>query len=182
MKTRTDAGFSLLESVFAIGILSVGALGMAGVFASGMQKTISSPGEVMATQKAGEAIESVFSARDSHQITWAQLQNDDHGGIFKHGPQPMTTDGPDGVVGTADDGPVETITLPGPDQRLGTPDDKIQTLSDFTREIKIEDVCEQGRSCAPSDINLRSITVTITYKAGATTRSYSLTALISTFA
>jgi type II secretory pathway pseudopilin PulG len=178
MKTRTEAGFSLLESVFAIGILSVGALGMAGVFASGMQKTISSPGQVMATQKAAEAIESVFSARDSHSITWAQLQNDTYGGIFKHGPQPMTTDGPDGVVGTADDGPVETITLPGPDQRLGTPDDTVQTLNTFTREIKIVDVLEPNRPVA----TLRSITVTITYKDGAVTRSYSLSALISNFA
>jgi len=178
MKTRTESGFSLLEAVFAIGILSVGALGMAGVFTSGMQKTISAPGEVMATQKAAEAIESVFSARDSHQITWDQLKNDNYGGIFKHGPQPLTTDGPDGVVGTADDGPVETIALPGPDQQLGTPDDKTQTLSAFTREIAIEDVPEPGHTA----INLRSITVTITYKSGPATRSYSITALISTFA
>ncbi len=137
MKTRTEAGFSLLESVFAIGILSVGALGMAGVFTSGMQKTMSAPSEVMATSKAAEAIESVFSARDSHLITWAQLKNDNDGGIFLHGPQPLTTDGADGVVGTADDGPVESIALPGPDQLLGTPDDKVQKLTTFTREIKI---------------------------------------------
>jgi Tfp pilus assembly protein PilV len=178
MKTRTEAGFSLIESVFAVGILSVGALGMAGVFTSGMQKTMSAPNEVTATQKAAEAIESVFSARDSHTITWAQLQNDTYGGIFKHGPQPLTTDGADGVVGTADDGPVETIALPGPDQQLGTADDKVQTLSSFTREIKIVDVPEPGHVA----INLRSITVTITYKSGPTTRSYSISALISTFA
>ncbi len=65
-----------------------------------MAKTASSPGEVLATQKAAEAIESVFSARDSHTITWAQLQNTNMGGIFKVGPQPLTTDGPDGVIGT----------------------------------------------------------------------------------
>ena len=78
----------------------------------------------------------------------------------------------------ADDGPVETITLPGPDQRLGTPDDTVQTLSSYTREIKIVDILEP----TIPDVNLRSITVTITYKSGATTRSYSLTALISNFA
>ena len=49
-------------------ILSVAALGMAGIFTQGMQKTASSPGELLATQKAAEAIESVFSARDSHTI------------------------------------------------------------------------------------------------------------------
>jgi type II secretory pathway pseudopilin PulG len=172
MKTSAHAGFSLVETVFAIGILSVGALGMAGVFTQGMQKTINSPGEVIATQKAAEAIESVFSARDSHSITWAQLRNQSVGGIFRNGPQPMTTDGPDGVVGTADDGPVESVQLPGPDQQLGTADDVTFTLSDFTRQIAIADL----------STDLRSITVTITYRSGPNMRSYTLTALISTFA
>jgi Tfp pilus assembly protein PilV len=172
MNTRTEAGFSLIETMFAIGVLSVAALGMAGIFAQGMQKTASSPGELLATQKAAEAIESVFSARDSHSITWTQLRNVSQGGIFLDGAKPMTTDGPDGVVGTADDGPVESVVLPGPDQQLGTADDKTVTLSAFTRQIAIADI----------STDLRSITVTITYKSGATTRSYTLTALISTFA
>jgi prepilin-type N-terminal cleavage/methylation domain-containing protein len=175
MKTQTHAGFSLIEAVFAIAILSVGALGMAGVFAQGMQKTISSPDEVLATQKTAEAIESVFSARDSHSITWAQINNISKGGVFMDGPQPMTTDGPDGILNTIDDGPVETTVLPGLDQKLGTADDVTQTLSNFTREIKITEV-------VPPMVDLRAITVTITYTAGTTTKSYSLTALISTFA
>lgn len=174
MTTRAQAGFSLIEVIFAIGVLTVGALGLAGVFAQGMQKTISSPGELLATQKAAEAIESVFSARDSHSIAWAQLQNVSQGGIFVDGAQPMTTDGADGVVGTADDGPVESVVLPGVDQQLGTADDKTVTLSGYTRQIAIANV--------PNNPDLRSITVTVTYKSGAATRSYTLTALISTFA
>jgi type II secretory pathway pseudopilin PulG len=172
METRTQGGFSLVETIFAIGVLSVGALGMAGIFVQGMQKTASSPAELIATQKAAEAIESVFSARDSHSITWAQLRNQAQGGIFNNGPKPMTVDGRDGVVDTADDGAVESVTLPGVDQRLGTADDVTKTLSDFTREIKITDV----------STDLRSITVTITFKDGVNTRSYTLTALISSFA
>ena len=172
METRSQGGFSLVETIFAIGVLSVGALGMAGIFVSGMQKTASSPAELIATQKAAEAIESVFSARDSHSITWAQLRNQAQGGIFNNGPKPLTVDGRDGVVDTADDGAVESVTLPGVDQRLGTADDVTKTLSDFTREIKITDV----------STDLRSITVTITFKDGVNTRSYTLTALISSFA
>ena len=172
METRTQGGFSLVETIFAIGVLSVGALGMAGIFVQGMQKTASSPAELIATQKAAEAIESVFSARDSHSITWAQLRNQAQGGIFNNGPKPLTVDGRDGVVDTADDGAVESVTLPGVDQRLGTADDVTKTLSDFTREIKITDV----------STDLRSITVTITFKDGVNTRSYTLTALISSFA
>jgi prepilin-type N-terminal cleavage/methylation domain-containing protein len=172
MDKQQQAGFSLIETMFAVGILSVAALGMAGIFTQGMQKTANSPAELIATQKAAEAIESVFSARDSHTITWSQLRNQNVGGIFNNGPQPLTTDGPDGVVDTADDGPVEFVKLPGIDQRLGTADDVTKTLSDFTREIKIADI----------STDLRSITVTITYKSGTATRSYVLTSLISSFA
>jgi len=169
---RSQSGFSLVETVFAIGILSVGALGMAGVFSQGMQRTISSPGELIATQKAAEAVESVFSARDSHNITWAQLRNENFGGIFLNGPQAIRMPGLDGVVNTHDDTQVESVDLPGPDQRLGTPDDVTKTLDGFTREIKIADLSD----------DLRSITVTVTYKAGPQTRSYTITAFISTWA
>ena len=169
---RNQSGFTLLETMFAIGILSVGALGMVGMFAKGMSQSSSSPADVTATQKAAEAIESVFSARDSHILTWSQLRNVSHGGIFKDGALPMTTPGTDGLVGTADDGPVESVDLPGRDQRLGTADDVTQTLAAFTRKIEIADV----------ETDLRSITVTITYKTGPSTRTYTLTAYISDFA
>ncbi len=165
-------GFSLLETLFAITILSAGALSMAGVFAHGMQSTTSSPDELTATQKAAEAIESVFSARDSHVISWNQLRNQNNGGIFKNGPQPMTVPGPDGVLNTNDDGAVETVVLPGPDQILGTADDVTKTLNDFTRDIAISDISP----------DLRSVTVTITYLINGQTRTYTLTALISSFA
>jgi Tfp pilus assembly protein PilV len=158
--------------MFAVGILSVGALGMAGIFAQGMQKTTSSPNELVATQKATEAIESVFSARDSHSISWAQIRNQAYGGIFKNGPQPLTTAGTDGIVGTNDDGPVESVDLPGPDQKLNTSDDITKTLTAFTREIAITDL----------SVDLRSVTVTITYQVNGQSKSYALTALISTFA
>jgi prepilin-type N-terminal cleavage/methylation domain-containing protein len=169
---KNDSGFSLLETVFAISILSVGALSMAGVFTKGMQGAASSPDELTATQKAAEAVESVFSARDSHAISWNQLRNQDKGGIFKIGAQPMSTAGADGVLNTNDDGPVETVELPGPDQKIGTADDTTRTLNEFTREIAITDITP----------DLRSITVTITYIVNGQTRSYSLTALISSFA
>lgn len=171
--THNQSGFSLLETVFAIGILSVGALGMAGIFTSGMKNTASSPNELIATQKASEGIESVFSARDSHSITWAQLRNEHFGGIFLDGPQPLKTPGGDGVVNTHDDGPnIESFDLPGPDQILGTPDDVTKVLDGFTREIKITDISD----------DLRSITVTVTYNSGPQTRTYSITAFISTWA
>ena len=170
--TNSQSGFSLLETVFAIGILSVGALGMAGTFTQGMQRTVSSPNELIATQKAAEAVESVFSARDSHLLTWSQLRNEHFGGVFLDGPQPLKLPGLDGIVNTHDDTLVESFDLPGPDQLLGTADDVTKTLDGFTREIKLTDLSD----------DLRSITVTVTYQAGPETRSYSITAYISTWA
>ena len=72
---RSQAGSSLVEVVIAMGVLAVGALGVAVVFTTGMQKASSSPGDLVATQKAAEAIESVFAARDTAKLTWSQIRN-----------------------------------------------------------------------------------------------------------
>jgi prepilin-type N-terminal cleavage/methylation domain-containing protein len=172
-----DRGFSLIETMVALGVMAVVLLGAAALLTAGMQRINSAPGDLTATQKATEAIESVFSARDTHILTWAQIQNvqgasGEDGGIFLDGPQSLRTPGPDGLADTADDGAVETVAYPGPDRQLGTGDDVTVTLNGFTREIQIRDI----------EPNLRSITVTITYQLGAATRTYTLTAYISSYA
>lgn len=164
----------------ALGVLTVGLLGAAAVLAQGMQKLSSSPGDVVTTQKAAEAIETVFAARDSHTLTWAQIRNI-HGssgsdnGIFLDGPQSLKAPGADGVVNTIDDGAVERVTYPGPDQIVGTADDTTQVLDRYTREITIRDVPNENGA-------LRSITVTVTYQAGPVLKTYTLTTYISNFA
>jgi hypothetical protein len=169
---------SLIEAMIAMLVLTVGGIGMAAMFLQGMRTAASSPTELVATQKAAEAIESVFSARDSHTITWDQLRNTD-AGIFVKDAQSMMVAGADGILGTADDGEVgaqtgvlETVVLPGPDQTIGTGDDKTETLRGFSREIQISDVTD----------DLRLITVIIKYPAGATIQSYTLTSYISAVA
>ena len=169
---NSQRGVSLIETMIAMLVLTVGAIGMASVFLYGMQSASSSPNELIATQKASEAIESVFAARDSHTLTWAQLQNAAAGGIFLDGATSMKLAGADGILNTADDGAIESIAYPGPDQLLGTADDRTDTLTAFTREIKITAISTE----------LRSVTITITYPAGTMTRTYTLTAYMSAFA
>jgi hypothetical protein len=173
---RSGQGTSLIETAIALGVLSVGALGTAAIFTQGMERTKTSPGDLIATQKAQEAIESVFAARDSHTVTWAQLRNvtgaNADGGVFLDGAQGIKDPGPDGIVDTADDGVVEAVTYPGRDGLFGTADDTTAPLTGFTREIQIRDV----------SADLRSITVTVTYAAGTTSRTYTLTAYISNYA
>jgi prepilin-type N-terminal cleavage/methylation domain-containing protein len=151
-----DSGFSLVETLVSTAVLTVGALGMAAVFAQGLQSTSTSPNELLATQKAAEAIESVFSARDARTLTWAQVRNVANGGIFLNGPRDMNLAGADGILNTGDTG--ETL--------------ESDNLERFTREIRITDISD----------DLRSITVTIRFPAGTSSRTYVLTSYISRFA
>jgi hypothetical protein len=171
---RSQEGISLIETAIALGVLCIGVLGAAAVFTKGMERTKSSPGDLVATQKAQEAIESVFAARDSN-LDWAQLRNVTGSGlvdgVFLVGPQPIKEPGPDGIVNTADDGAIETITYPGPNGLLGDSDDTTMTLTGFTRQIEISDITP----------TLRSMTVTVRYADGASLRIYSLTAYFSVY-
>ena len=169
---HSESGFSLIETMISILILTVGVLGLTQAFISGVQKSTSAPYEVLATQKAAEAVESVFAARDSHTITWAQMRNQAQGGVFLNIATGMTTSGTDGILNTTDDGPVEVFVYPGPDGYSGTADDKTLTLSDFTRKIEIVDLSAY----------LRQITVTVTYPANGQTKTYTVTSLISQYA
>jgi len=192
MSVASSKGFSLVETMVALGVLVTGVLGAAAVLAAGMQNLSSSPADVVTTQKAAEAMEAVFSARQSGKLTWAQLKNvngasGSDNGIFLDGPQALNLPGADGLVNTADDTVsvatsicpvkcwgVETVQLPGKDQGLNTADDQFVQLTTFTREIQIRDVTgENGQ--------LRSIIVTVKYKNGTQTRTYTLTTYLSSY-
>jgi prepilin-type N-terminal cleavage/methylation domain-containing protein len=182
----SQRGFSLIETIMALGVLTVGLMGSAAVITSGMQKIASSPYDLIATQKAAEAIESVFSARDSHVLTWAQIRNVNgvsgtDGGVFVDGPLPVNLVGPDGLVNTADDAgqPLESMVFPGPDQMMYTADDVTVTLAGYTREIQVRDVA--GEIDVNGICNLRSVTVIVIYKAGTMPRKYTLVTYISNY-
>jgi hypothetical protein len=170
----SQAGSTLIEVTLAMGVLTVGALGAAGVFTTGMQKATSSPGDLIATQKAAEAIESVFAARDSHKLTWAQIRNvngetGSDGGVFQDGKKQLRDSGPDGLVNTVDDGEIEEVRYPGRDRIMRTGDDTFIELGQFWREIQITRVTD----------DLRKITVTISYLSNAQNRTFSLVTFIS---
>lgn len=163
------AGFTLVETLIAMLVLSTGLLALATAFAQGMIIMSSSHFHQIAKEKASEAIESVFTSRDTRIISWAQIRNQDGGGIFLDGPQPLRRPGSDGLVNTNDDNyqPLESEIKTGPDgQQEAVP------LTGFTREIDIADLTA----------NLRRITVTVRYQIGHLNRQYQLVAFISSFA
>ena len=181
MTFSSSKGFSLVETVISLGVLTTGILGAAAVLATGMQNLSSSPADVVTTQKAAEAIEAVFSARQSGKLTWAQLKNvtgasGTDNGIFLDGARSLYYPGADGLVNTADDATagLEKVRLPGLDQVLNTADDQVMPLDSFTREIRIRDIAAENGQ-------LRSVVVTVTYRNGPTTRTYTLTTYISSY-
>jgi hypothetical protein len=170
--TGTSSGFSLVETMIATVVLGCGLLALATGFAQGMMMMSTSHYHQIAKEKASEAIESVFTSRDTRIITWSRIRNVGNGGIFLDGPQPLRNQGPDGLLNTSDDGAPEVEILAGKDNRLGTGDDVVCSLDNFTREVQITDISS----------NLRRIRVTIRYSIGHLSRQYQLTAFISSFA
>ena len=172
-----EGGFTMLEALIALSILGVSLLALAQVYAHGEAQLSASGPDIIARQKASDAIESVFTARDTRIVTFAQIRNvagesgnDD--GVFLDGERPLRIAGADGLLNTADDGAVETMAEPGADNLLGTADDRIVELSSFTREIEIRDI-------GP---NLRRVRIIIRYLAGGTRREYRLETFVSSFA
>jgi type II secretory pathway pseudopilin PulG len=188
-------GFSLVEVLFAVVILMVGLLAMVGVFGMAVATTQSVQEDQIAKQKAQELLENIFTARDTQQITFAQIANTP-GGIFVQGFNNLLDTGPDGLAGTGDDiafnpaltgcpvgiNPygVECIKLPGPDGMLGTSDDTYMVLGNFQRQIQIQNWLNPDGTINP---NLKQIIVTIQYtKPGIRQpRTYTVNALISAY-
>lgn len=186
-----ERGFSLIEVMISVAILTVGLLAMIGTFVTALQSTRWAQEDLIAKQKAMEALESIYTARNTSQITFAQIANISGGGIFSDGYTQMLAAGNDGLVGTGDDanyaanGPcpagVENIRLPGPDGILGNADDTCMSLSNFSRQILVSNVLQQ-----PGNIpnpNLKQITINVQYfRPGMrAARVYTVQALMSSY-
>jgi type II secretory pathway pseudopilin PulG len=180
---ESESGFSLVEALVAMVVLTIGLMGLAQTFYMGMRHMATSSAHIVAREKAREAIESVHTARDTHTIRWGAIHNTAApagcpaglvgvgGGVFTGGEVELRSAGVDGLVNTADDAAAPPEATPGPDNIMGTADDV--PLTQFWRTIQICDVNNNN--------DLRQIVVTIRYKVGAVERRYSLTTYISSF-
>lgn len=176
-------GFSLLEVVISMAVLTIGLVSLLGVFGIAMAATQTSQEDMIAKQLANEALESIVTARDTAQLQWSDIQNVADGGIFLNNFQQMYTAGGDGILGTADDvagGQIQTLTEPGPDGIYGTSDDVRLPLTNYQRQIQILPVVSPGGGVDPT---LRSINITIQYTTPRmrAPKAYVLTSFISQF-
>ena len=176
-------------------VMTIGILAVMASFATAIAATESAQEDLIARHKALDAMESIYTARNSQQLPFSSIQNIANGGVFKSGAQPLLCAGPDGIVGTADDvsctapdtgaacpGGVECLVLPGPDGILGNADDVTQSLANFTRTITFGAVALPVAQGGGPNPNLIAVTVTVSYiKPGWPARSYSVNALISSY-
>lgn len=176
-KIPAEKGFTLLEVMISLLILSVGALSLASVFTQGLKSSAQTQIQYIAQEKAQEAMETIFNAREAQVLTWSQIANESVGGVFKDGPQPLCAPGPDGLFGTDDDitSQPDGITVgPGPDGMFGTADDVIINLNPWmTRTITI--------TPSPTIPNMNIVTITINWTYLGQTNTYVLSSYISNY-
>jgi len=160
-RAKASSGFSLIEVMFAAVILAVGLMAILAVFSQAVAATRYSREEQIAKQKAREALEGVYSARNANynSVTYADIQNVSAGGIFREGFQSLYLPGANGIVGTGQDTTnLDSVVSPGPDGTLGTSDDVTVPLVNYKRQILISNVTNPDGS---TNTDLRRIVVTV---------------------
>ena len=161
-----ERGFTLLEVLIALAVLVVGLMSLAYGIGIGLAVTQMSTMDTIAREKAREAMEDVFTARDTSTISFTQICNIPTGSnpnncLFVNGLTPMYTADSSGLVNTnaaATQGVLETYVTPGPDGILGTADDVTYNLTGFQRSIQVTSV-----SSSDGYTVLAQVTVTILY-------------------
>ncbi|HKB65060.1 MAG TPA: prepilin-type N-terminal cleavage/methylation domain-containing protein [Pyrinomonadaceae bacterium] len=175
--SQSDCGFSLLEMVVAITLLTIGLLGVAS--AIGYAIVASNHGRSITNTKllAVSMLEQMETLRDTNSLTFGQISNvghvDDHGAVkvfagFQPGFQQVSTNpGPDGIFGTADD-----LIDAGPDGNFGTVDDFVNpnfALVGVTRQVQITDLSAK----------LKKIQVSVDYSVAGGTKQLLVTGYLN---
>lgn len=174
---NSEAGFSLLEMVVALTLLTIGLLGVAQ--AIGYAMVAANHGKSITNTKllAVSILEQMETLRDTNNLTFGQIANvgdvNNAGGVkdfsgFQAGFQQVSTNpGPDGIFGTADD-----LTDAGPDGQFGTPDDFINpnfAVVGVTRQIQISELSPR----------LKKVQVTIDYSVSGNSKSVRATSYLN---
>lgn len=127
-KNSGEKGFSLLEAIVAILIITVGLIGTAAAITYALKFGAISRNVTNAKLIATGSIEEIDALRNTRRLDFNQIANvgavDNSSSVntftgFSTGFQPISINpGPDGVNGTADD-----LRDPGADKEYGTADD-----------------------------------------------------------
>jgi len=192
IRRRAQSGFSLIEVVISMAILTTGLVSLLGVFGLAMATTQTSQDAMIAKQLANESYESIITARNTTQIDWDDIQNQGSTscpitgaascGIFLAPMEPIDNAGADGIYGTSDDAAAgeQTLQDPGADGVFLTADDLFIPLTGFQRQITISPLYDGNGNLIST---VRSVTITVTYANPQTKlpQSYILNSYISEY-
>lgn len=164
-RTHHSEGFSTIEVLAALFVVTIALTSLLALFGYAISTMTLMQDLLIAKQKSRETLESIYTARNTRQITFDMIQNVSSSGIFLDGYQPLKRPNPtgssgDGLIGTADDGDIETLRLPGPDGLLNTGDDEVRVLDRFERQIQIDPILYADSTVNP---DVRKIMVSIRY-------------------
>jgi len=181
LKRRLESGITLIEVMVAMVVLTVSLLAIVMTMAQGILMTFLSQENLIAKQKAREALESVFTSRSTTDLQFTDLESTADGGIFLSDWQPLRGMGADGLALTDDDAdtPVETLYLAGPDGILATSDDETRQLTNFERRITFSQVLLASGSV---DEDIRMLTIDVRYLLNGRWWTVSVSSYISRFA
>jgi prepilin-type N-terminal cleavage/methylation domain-containing protein len=171
----TQKGFTLIEVLVSMVVVTIGLVALLGSFSVAMTATQAAKQDMISKQLAQEAMESIVTARETANISWDQIQNEGPGnGIFVTGFRDINQAGTDGIIGTQDDSGAETVQDPGPDGIMGTGDEPAPVpLTNYKRQIVIGPT-------ATGD--LRTVTITVRYTTNrGTIRNYILSGMVSQY-
>jgi type II secretory pathway pseudopilin PulG len=176
---KSEQGFSYIDVMIAIVILTVGILALLSGISGSVLQARGHEQQLLAKQVATSTMESIMSVKetDPERLGWSAVGNvgsnpDGSGvnqGIFVNGNNPV-------------------FLNPGPDQVIGTGDDNGPQVGNLQRQIVIQDICDIDRpspNCSPSGvfpIRMRSVKVTIIYHVGAIQRQEVLTTILTDYA
>jgi prepilin-type N-terminal cleavage/methylation domain-containing protein len=160
-RARVEAGFTLVEMVVAMAVLTIALLGLVAAMAHGLSMSKKLRDMLDSKLTITSMLEQMETLRNTKRLTFGQIANagrvDNTGAAqpfagFPTGFQPVSTSpGQDGIYGTADD-----LIDPGGDGRYGTADD-------FTNSALARPQYEREIVISSLGTNLKKIQVTMRY-------------------
>ena len=170
-KAKSERGFTLIEMLIATVVTAVGLLAMIGLFAQSLATMQYAQEDIVAKQKAREALEGVYAARDDTSLNFNQIDNFANGGIFKDGMVPLMLNTTTGISGTTSDSNTPDYVML---------DGRNVNLTNFQRQILFTPVPAAGGG--GNDPNIKQVTVTVQVASpGRGPRTYVVTGYVSRF-
>lgn len=163
-KIRSEDGFSYIDVMIALVILTVGILALLAAISGSILQSRGQDQQLRARQILNSTMESIMSVKETDEqwLGWISVGN--------IGTNPDTVGTFHGIF---INGPHEVHENAGFDQVIGTPDDDGPVVPGFEREITITDLCDPDRPSANCDppsnlyaVRMRQVDVVVRYFVG----------------